>query len=413
MDYERNEPMNAGRPKTTKRWATVILGAATVLLTSVQCGTANEQAGSAQPAESTPPPPSSAVPRPLSTSPATPSPSPRADQVPVPGCEAVIAGMSPRQRLAQLVVVGVNAGDPQATVKLVRDQQIGGIFLGGNETALLQNRALDEVQRAAKVPVSVAIDEEGGRVQRIDDLDGEMPSARKMAATMTPAQVRSKAAERGKQMRARGVTVDYAPDADITDQPDRDIVGDRSFSADPEIARKYVLAFSQGLRDAGVQPVLKHFPGHGHATGDSHKGLVRTPPLASLRKVDLVPYRDIGEYGDIGVMVGHLDVPDLTGGTPSTLSAPAYRLLRKDYAFDGPVITDDLGAMKAITAQYPLPTAVLKALQAGADQALWSSGGNVDSVLATLEQALASGELPAARVDEALTRVLMAKKACG
>ncbi len=329
------------------------------------------------------------------------------------GCEAVIAKMSPRQRLAQLVVVGVNAGDPQATVKLVRDHQVGGIFLGGNETALLQNRALDGVQRAAKVPVSVAIDEEGGRVQRIDALDGSMPSARKMATTMTPAQVRAKAAERGRQMRNRGVTVDYAPDADITEQPDRDIVGDRSFGANPEVARKYVLAFAQGLRDAGVQPVLKHFPGHGHATGDSHKGLVRTPPLASLRKVDLVPYRDIGEYGDVGVMVGHLDVPELTGGLPSTLSAPAYRLLRKDYAFDGPVITDDLGAMKAITAQYPLPTAVLKALQAGADQALWSSGGNVDTVLTRLEQALASGELPAARVDEALTRVLTAKKACG
>ncbi len=311
------------------------------------------------------------------------------------------------------MVVGVNAGDPQAAVKLVRDQQVGGIFLGGNETALLQNRALDEVQRAAKVPVSVAIDEEGGRVQRIDDLDGAMPSARKMAATMTPAQVRAKAAERGRQMRARGVTVDYAPDADITDQPDRDIVGDRSFGATPETARKYVLAFAQGLRDAGVQPVLKHFPGHGHATGDSHKGLVQTPPLASLRKVDLVPYRDIGEYGEVGVMVGHLDVPDLTGGAPSTLSSAAYRLLRQDYAFDGPVITDDLGAMKAITSQYPLQTAVLKALQAGADQALWSSGGNVNTVLTTLEQALASGALPAARVEEALNRVLAAKQACG
>ncbi|MEU3620878.1 beta-glucosidase [Amycolatopsis coloradensis] len=411
MNDERNELMNSGRPKTTKRWAAVILGAAAVLATSVQCGTANQQAGSAQPA-GTVPPREGTVSSPPSSSPPTPSPSPRAERAPAPGCEAVIAGMNPRQRLAQLMVVGVNAGDPQAAVKLVRDQQIGGIFLGGNETALLQNRALDEVQRAAKVPVSVAIDEEGGRVQRIDALDGDMPSARKMAASMTPAQVRTKGAERGKQMRARGVTVDYAPDADITDQPDRDIVGDRSFGSDPEVARKYVLAFAQGLRDAGVQPVLKHFPGHGHATGDSHKGLVRTPPLASLRKVDLVPYRDIDEYGEIGVMVGHLDVPDLTGGTPSTLSAPAYRLLRTEYAFDGPVITDDLGAMKAITSQYPLPTAVLKALQAGADQALWSSGGNVDTVLTTLEKALASGDLPAARVDEALTRVLAAKQAC-
>lgn len=413
MDDERKEPMISGRPKTTKRRAAALLGTATVLLTSAQCDMTETLSGSALPASTTSRPPSSTVAIPPSASPVPSSPSPRAEQAPVPDCGAATAGLSPRQRLAQLVVVGVAADDPPSTVKLVRDQQVGGIFVGGNATALLQNGELEKVQQAAKVPVSVAIDEEGGRVQRIDALDGNMPSARKMAATMTPGEVRKTAAERGRQMRARGVTVDYAPDADVTEQPDRDIIGDRSFGSDPEVARKYVLAFAQGLRDAGVQPVLKHFPGHGHTTGDSHQGLVRTPPLASLRKVDLVPYRNLGEYGEIGVMVGHLDVPDLTGGVPSTLSAPAYRLLRNDFAFDGPVITDDLGAMKAITALYPLPTAVLKALQAGADQALWSSGGNVGTVLDRLEQALASGELPAGRVNEALVRVLKAKRACG
>ncbi|MFE0020283.1 glycoside hydrolase family 3 N-terminal domain-containing protein [Amycolatopsis sp. NPDC059021] len=342
-----------------------------------------------------------------------PAPQPDARLARVPDCGPVIAGLDLRAQLAQLVVVGVPGSDPASTVKLVQDHQLGGIFIAGDATELLTNQALDAVQKAAKVPVSVAVDEEGGRVQRIDTLDGSIPSARELAATRTPEQVREVAAQRGKQLRARGVTVDYAPDADITDQPAHEAIGDRSFSGDPERARLYVRAFAAGLRDAGVFPVLKHFPGHGHASGDSHTGLVRTPPLPELRRVDLVPYQRITEYGPIGVMVGHLDVPDLTGGLPASLSAPAYQLLRTEFGFTGPVVTDDLGAMKAITEQFPLPEAVLKALQAGADEALWSSGGHVDQVLDRLSQAVRTGELPEPRVRESLTRVLTAKGLCG
>jgi beta-N-acetylhexosaminidase len=294
----------------------------------------------------------------------------------------------------------------------VRDNQVGGIFIGGNATALLKDRSLDAVQAAARLPVAVSVDEEGGRVQRIDDLDGDLPSARQLAATKSPAEVRALAAQRGRQLRARGVTVDFAPDTDVTAAPADDVIGDRSFSADPARVKTYATAFAAGLRDAGVQPVLKHFPGHGHGSGDSHKGTVVTPPLAQLRAVDLVPYRGLADYGPVAVMVGHLDVPDLTGGVPASVSPAAYQLLRGEFGFTGLVVTDDLGAMKAITAQYSLPDAVLKALQAGADEALWSSGGRVDEVLDRLVKAVESGELPKARLLESVTRALRAKGAC-
>jgi beta-N-acetylhexosaminidase len=321
--------------------------------------------------------------------------------------------MTPRQRLAQLLFVGVSPTDPAAAVNLVRTEQVGGVFIGGNPTILLRGNALRAVQQAARWGVSVAVDEEGGRVQRIDQLDGSMPSARVMARTMTVDQVRAAGRERGEQMRARGVTMDFAPSLDVSSQPDNGPIGDRSFSSDPAKARDYGLAFAAGLRDAGVTPVFKHFPGHGHAQGDSHEGAVTTPPLSSLRNNDLVPYAAVAGFAGGEVMVGHLTVPGLTNGQPASLSPEAYRLLRGDYHFTGPVVTDDLGAMRAITTTYRLPDAVLHALLAGADQALWSSGGDVDAVLDRLEQALGSGELPAARVDEALHRILPAKHACG
>ncbi|MGW4062659.1 glycoside hydrolase family 3 N-terminal domain-containing protein [Amycolatopsis sp. NPDC004747] len=341
------------------------------------------------------------------------SPSAPTSRLARPGdCSGLVDGLDDRAQVAQLVVVGVSGDNPAATVSLVRDHQVGGIFVGGNATALLKDRSLAAVQAVAKVPVAVSVDEEGGRVQRIDDLDGDLPSARTMAATKSPDEVRALAAERGRQLRARGVTVDFAPDTDVTDASDGDVIGDRSFSPDPARVKTYAKAFAQGLRDAGVQPVLKHFPGHGHGSGDSHKGTVVTPPLDKLRALDLVPYRGLADYGPVGVMVGHLDVPDLTDGVPASVSPAAYRLLRGEFAFTGPVVTDDLGAMKAITAQYPLPEAVLKALQAGADQALWSSGGRVDEVLDRLTKAVQTGELPKARVQESVTRVLRGKGLC-
>ncbi|UQS22128.1 glycoside hydrolase family 3 protein [Amycolatopsis thermalba] len=344
---------------------------------------------------------------------APPTPQPRIAAAEGPdACATVIGQLTPRQRLAQLVVVGVDASDPRGAADLVRAEQIGGIFLGGNATALLQNKALDQVQQAARLPVSVAIDDEGGRVQRLDDLDGSIPSARKMAATMTTDEVRQLARERGRAMAARGVTVDYAPVLDLTDAAAGEVIGDRSFSADPDTARRYAQAFAAGLADAGIQPVLKHFPGHGRATGDSHQGAVTTPPLDELRDNDLRPYRHLAEFGDAAVMVGHLDVPGLTGGEPASLSPAAYRLLRGEFGFDGPVLTDDLGAMKAVTQRYPLPQAVVKAVQSGADQALWSSGGRVSTVLDAMEKAAADRTLSADRVTDALTTVLRAKHVC-
>lgn len=329
------------------------------------------------------------------------------------GCAAATAALSTRAKLAQRLMVGVEPSDPARAVEVVRSTQVGGIFIGGNAPQLLVGDALEKVQAVAQIPVSVAVDDEGGRVQRLDTLDGPIPSARRMAATMTPEQVRALAATRGRELKARGVTVDLAPVVDVGDQPANAVIGDRSFGADPEVVSRFAGEFAAGLREAGVLPVLKHFPGHGRASGDSHLRKVSTPPVAELKADDLRPYQDLVGTGAVGVMVGHLDVPGLTGGEPATVSPAAYQLLRGEYRHSGLVLTDDLGAMKAISDRYDLPDAVLEALAAGADVALWSGGDRIGEVLATLESAMSTGRLPAAEVDASVRRILAAKRACG
>nr|WP_276034158.1 glycoside hydrolase family 3 N-terminal domain-containing protein [Mycobacterium alsense] len=335
-----------------------------------------------------------------------------------PGCDttALIASMSDRDKLAQLLMVGVtDAADARA---VVTNQHVGGIFIASwTDLSMLTDGSLTEIARAAgPLHLAVSVDEEGGRVERLSSptLLGKAPSARYLAHNDSPDQVYQLALDRGRKMRQFGITIDFAPVVDVTDAPDDTVIGDRSFSDEPAVVAKYAGAYARGLRDAGVLPVLKHFPGHGRASGDSHATGVVTPPLPEMQDVDLEPYRQLVTQAPVGVMIGHMQVPDLTGSDPASLSPAAITLLRKgkDYdgpPFDGPVFTDDLSSMRAITDRYGISDAVLKALQAGNDTALWVSTTAVPAVLNRLQSALAAGELSMPNVEASVRRMAAAK----
>ncbi|HEY1442634.1 MAG TPA: glycoside hydrolase family 3 N-terminal domain-containing protein [Mycobacterium sp.] len=329
------------------------------------------------------------------------------------------AALSTRDKLAQLLMVGVkNADDARA---VVNGYHVGGIFIGSwTDLSIFKGPLADIAGKAGPLPLAVSVDEEGGRVARLKSLIGPAPSARELAQSQTVQQVHDLAAERGKKMRDLGITVDFAPVVDVTDAPDG-VIGDRSFSGDPGTVTAYAGAYAQGLRDAGLLPVLKHFPGHGHGSGDSHKGGVVTPPLSELQTNDLVPYRTLVTQAPVAVMVGHLQVPGLTGDDPASLSPAAVQLLRNGIGyggppFNGPVFSDDLSSMAAISDKYGVSEAVLRTLQAGTDIALWVTTDEVPAVLDRLQKAVAAGELTTQRVNDSLVRVATMKgtnRACG
>jgi beta-N-acetylhexosaminidase len=251
-------------------------------------------------------------------------------------------------------------------------------------------------------------------VERLTSLIGDAPSARVLAQTQTAEQVYQLALDRGQKMRGLGITIDFAPVVDVTDAPDDTVIGDRSFSGDPAKVTEYAGAFARGLRDAGLLPVLKHFPGHGHGSGDSHTaGAVTTPPLDALMGNDLVPYRTLTTEAPVAVMVGHLEVPGLTGPTPARRSAAAVGLLRSGGdggpGFDGPVFSDDLSSMAAIADRYGVAEAVLRSLQAGTDVALWVTTDEVPAVLDRLEKAVNAGELSLPAIETSILRMARLK----
>ena len=325
---------------------------------------------------------------------------------------AILAAMSTRDKLAQLLMVGVRNGDDAKAV--VTDHHVGGIFVGSwTDLSMLTNGTVKNLSASTALPVAISVDEEGGRVARLSSLIGPSPSPRVLAQTHTADEVYGIALDRGHQMRGLGITIDFAPVVDVTDAPDG-VIGDRSFGSDPAVVTAYAGAYARGLRDAGLLPVLKHFPGHGHGSGDSHTGEVTTPPLEALQNNDLVPYRTLVSAAPVGVMIGHLQVPGLTGDQPASLSKAAVELLRtgtgyKGPAFDGPVFSDDLSSMAAINQHYGVPEAVLRALQAGTDIALWVTTDEVPAVLDRLEKALAAGELTMPAVDASVVRIAKMK----
>ena len=346
---------------------------------------------------------------------ASPNPSapPSAQPPTAPSCEAVVNTLSTRDKLAQLLMVGVTgAADARA---VVADQHVGGIMVGSwTDLSMLQDGSMPEIAASSgPLPLAVSVDEEGGRVQRLSSIIGSQPPPRTLADTASPDEVYAIALKRGLAMKDLGITVDFAPVVDVTDAPDDTVIGDRSFGSTPETVTTYAGEYARGLRGAGLLPVLKHFPGHGHGSGDSHTGGVSTPSIDELRANDLIPYRTLTTQAPVAVMLGHLQVPGLTGTDPASLSKAAYDLLRSGgYGgppFTGLVYTDDLSSMAAINQRYGVAEAVLKSLQAGADVALWITTDEVPNVLNSLEQAVNSGQLSLDRVNESAMRVAASK----
>lgn len=323
--------------------------------------------------------------------------------------EAPAPTVDVRAAAASLMMVGVRDFDDALWAL---NQGAGGIFIGSDTNPELLNvpgRDIATLRAQVAHPFQVSIDFEGGRVLRFPEILGNFPSPQVMAQTMSPDQVRGMAFDMGTSLAQHGVTVNFAPVLDV-DGANLDVVGDRSFSDDPAVAGSYAASFAQGMLDAGVKPVFKHFPGHGRASGDSHTGQVVTPPLADVEQFDLVPYNTALSVTGAGVMVGHMVVPGLGEYLPSSLNPAAYQLLRSGSypggrPFDGVVYTDDLSGMKAVSDLMPPQQAAITALEAGADQALWISTAGLDEAIDGVVAAVNSGQYPREQFDRSVARV--------
>ncbi|MVO99592.1 beta-N-acetylhexosaminidase [Paenibacillus lutrae] len=335
--------------------------------------------------------------------------------------------MNLRQKIGQMVMCGFSAADAadsamkpnQRIIQLIKEYEIGGV--------ILFRRNLDTPQQVAELnhelqllaadtsggPLLIGIDQEGGMVARIHEGVVCMPGSMAIGATRDKQAAYETARISGKELRAMGINLNFAPCLDVNNNPLNPVIGVRSFGETAELVGELGAAAVKGYQASGVAPTIKHFPGHGDTQSDSHHALPMIPHgLERLREMEFAPFvRAINEGADV-IMSAHVIFPALEpDGLPSTLSKRVLTdLLRGELGFGGVIVTDCL-EMKAIADHYGTAEGAVMAVEAGADLLLVSHRLPLQvETIEKLVEAVESGRISEARIDESVERLLQLKQ---
>lgn len=323
--------------------------------------------------------------------------------------DSVYSTLTQRQRIAQLVFPKINPAqgqDSKATIsRLIGKYGCGGLLF--TQAPLADHIAMNRYAvSVAKVPPLITFDGEWGLAMRASE-SPRFPENMTLGAITDYKLIYEYGREIARECRLAGINVNFAPDADVNSNPANPVIGYRSFGEDPERVAKSATAYSLGLEDAGVQPVAKHFPGHGDTDIDSHEALPTiNHTLAQLDSADLVPFKDFIGAGCSGIMVGHLAVPALDpSGTPASLSSVITdKYLRKKLGFNGLIYTDALGMKGTAGSSENVSVAALKA---GADVLL--SPLNPISDITAIDNAVKNGDVSEKIIEDRCKRILRYK----
>lgn len=293
---------------------------------------------------------------------------------------------------------------PEAA-RLIHEGVSGVILFARNVGTSDETRALiRELKSIAQGPLLLSVDQEGGRVARLTEGFEAFPPMRELGER-SPDDVRAIGRRLGAQVRGAGFDINLAPVVDVDSNPANPVIGNRSFSRDPQVVAALGAAMIAGLQEH-VAACAKHFPGHGDTDKDSHYDLPRLPhALERLRACELVPFKAAVKAGVACVMTTHVVFDALDPGVAATMSAPAIRLLREEVGFGGVCVSDCL-EMKAISEHFGCGKAAVRAIAAGVDALLVSHTPDAQhEVIDALAAAVIDGRIPEARVLEARSRL--------
>ncbi len=328
--------------------------------------------------------------------------------------------MSPsgvRKNIGQLLIAGFDGHHVPAELRsLAKEFGLGGVILFARNVAdpeQVAELAFEASRLVADVPVWVSIDQEGGRVARLKRPFTEWPPMATLGRSGDVGLAERFARALAAELKAVGVTLDYAPVLDVHTNPKNPVIGDRALADRAALVAELGAAIVRTLQAEGIAACGKHFPGHGDTSTDSHHELplVEHPP-ERLRETEFVPFRAAIDARVATIMTAHVLVPSLDESRPATLSRRLVtEILRRELGFEGVILSDDL-EMKAIASQYDVPAAAVMAIEAGCDGVLICSGAH-DVQAAALEaliHAVEDERIPWSRVEDALKRQHRAKE---
>ena len=407
--------------KKRPRWPLVLLA---ILILGAAAGLGlprllNRGAEPAEPVSAQQPVPDISDPEPLPEPDPEPLPAPEPEPDPL---ALLLAGMDLREKVCQLFIVfpqAITNGSciteaGEAMEQGLASYPVGGLILDRTNLVTQEQvcAMLEETQGYSAIPLLITCDEEGGRVNRLmktvgttwvgpmlDYKDQGGKTARDNAWTIA------------QDLRSCGFNMDLAPVADVWSNPNNTVIGDRAYSDDFDQAAGLVSAAVEGFHAGGVACTLKHFPGHGDTSADSHYGSVYVhKTLDELRQAELLPFRAGINAGADAVMMGHL-ILDQIDDQPALLSSKIVtELLREELGFDGVVVTDSL-QMQAMTDHYGSGEIAVGAVRAGVDLRLCPT--DLDGAIDALTQAVEEGTITEERLDKSVLRILRLKQERG
>lgn len=343
-----------------------------------------------------------------------------------------IKAMTLEEKIGQLAIVGINDLESDIdTEKFIRTYHVGGFIIMGKNVQDHQQllNLVNSLKRLNRekgsegnpsstdppeqpIPLFLAVDEEGGRVSRMPSEVSALPANQKIGELNNEDLSYQIGSALGKEVKAFGLNLNFAPVLDIFSNPENTVIGDRSFGNTPEIVGKLGVQTMKGIQDQGVISVVKHFPGHGDTVMDSHKGLpVVQYDLEHLRGFELLPFKEAINRGADAVMTAHILLPKIDSQYPASFSQKFIsEILRQELGFKGVVITDDL-TMGAIMENYDIGEAAVRAIQGGSDLVLICHDPvKMERVLQALLEGAINGEIPQERIDESVYRILSLKE---
>lgn len=340
-------------------------------------------------------------------------PSPTADPL-----MDTVKSMTTDEKIGQMVISGIDGYTlMDTTSKMIKDYHVGGfIILGENvknseQLLSLVNSLKTTNSKSSKLPLFLSIDQEGGRVDRMPSEIKRLPlnsTIGKVTSSSFSYEIGSILAE---ELNLFGLNMDFAPVLDINSNPQNPVIGDRSYGSKPDVVVKHGIQTMLGIKSGSIIPVVKHFPGHGDTSTDSHVGLPAVNnDIERLKSFELIPFNEAIKGGADAVMVAHILLPKIDPKNPSSMSKIIVDdILRKGMNYDGVVITDDM-TMGAIMKNYDIKEAAVKSVNAGCDIILVCHGyDNETAVINALKSAVQNGTITEERINQSVLRILALK----
>lgn len=321
------------------------------------------------------------------------------------------------EKIGQMFIMKIEGQEVnENTVKLITEDKVGGVILFQNN--IKDSSQLVKLINSIKkynvenpIPLFISIDEEGGRVTRMPKEVRKLPSSREIGKVGSKDVAYNVGLTVGEELRSFGINMNFAPVMDINNNPANKVIGDRAFGDNPQTVSELGVEVMKGLKNAEVIPALKHFPGHGNTSVDSHEDLpIINKDIESLEKFEMLPFKKGIEEGADVIMIAHILLPQLDKDNPSTLSPVIIKdILREKFGFQGVVITDDI-SMKAISNKYGVGESALKALKAGSDIVLSCyTPDKQEEMINFIKKSVKDGSLSEEEIDEKLYRILELK----